>query len=274
MMDNTENITEIQKSVRKLVYRLGDILLEYRQKELDIRKKNGLDIVTNVDLLIEKEIVDYMKDNYPEHRVVSEEKDYYRTLSSSYEDFVWIVDPLDGTINYVSGLPYFSISMALQKNQETHFGIIYAPALEELYLALRGKGSFLNDKRIRVSTKNKLEESVLSFMMTSHYNENEIERIIHMIRELSLRLRGLRLLVSLALELGYVASGRLEGTLCIKSRGFSSAGGVLLVEEAGGFATDISGSDFKDHSTSMLVTNRHIHQQVLEIISKGEEVVL
>ena len=234
---------------------------------MKIKRKTGYDIVSEADLVAEKQIIDHLREYFPNHHFISEE------IKSGWKGthrFQWVIDPLDGTINYVSGLPLFSSSVALQEEGRTILGVIYDVLADELYTSIKGEGSFLNRKKIQVSDNSELGTSVLSFMLTSHYSEKEVAEVLKHISNVATVCRGLRLYVSQALELAYIARGKLDGTLCIKSRGFSAAAGALILRESGGRVTDFNGREFDNSSRSLLATNSLLHDKVLRIITKVE----
>jgi len=234
----------------------------------NVDKKERNDIVTDFDILIEREIINFLKNEYPTHFFSSEEAGSAEIIRNSTEDiYEWVIDPIDGTINFVAGIPLFSTSICLKCNDKIVVGIIYNHSTRGLYSAIKGKGSFCNDVPIRVSVNNELKDSILSFMLTSHYDEEQTDEILAIVRKLSLNTRGLRLFVSQAIELSMIASGKLDGTVCIKSRGFSSSAGSLLVQEAGGVVTAIDGSERNSQSTSLLVTNGKIHNEILDLLN-------
>lgn len=246
------------------IMKAGEIL-RFRVSETQVRRKIRHDIVSKADLLAEKEIVTNLKQYFPDHVFISEE---LPTTQEGTREFQWIIDPLDGTINYVAGLPFFSSSIALQKNGETILGVIYDPSANKLYTSIKGTGSFVNNRKLQVSSNSDLGNSVLSFMLTSHYNQEEVNEILKHVEKLSVACRGLRLYVSQALELAYIASGKLDGTICVKSRGFSSAAGVLILREAGGKATDLQGQEFGNGSRSLLATNSLVHDKIFHAIGR------
>lgn len=247
------------------VKKAGEILKGFQGSHLKVWRKTGFDIVSEADISAQKEIIQHLKKYFPDHLFLSEELE---VPSEATRRFRWIVDPLDGTINYVSGLPLFSISVALQDEGKTILGVIFDPVTDELYTSIRGRGSFANGKKIEVSDTPDLGESVLAFMLTSHYTKELVNEVIGHINKLAMSCRGLRLYVSQALELAYTASGRLDGTFCVKSRGFSAAAGALVVREAGGRVTDLSGREFDNHSRSLLATNALLHDRIVHILSE------
>ena len=249
------------ESVRKA----GEILKDFRGSHLKVWRKTGFDIVSEADISAQKEIIRHLEKYFPDHLFISEELE---VASQTTRRFRWIIDPLDGTINYVSGLPLFSISVALQDEGKTILGVILDPVEDKLYTSIKGRGSFANGEKIRVSDTPDLRESVLAFMLTSHYTKKSVDEVIGHITKLAMSCRGLRLYVSQALELAYTASGRLDGTFCVKSRGFSAAAGALIIREAGGKVTDLSGAEFDNHSRSLLATNALLHERVVRILTE------
>jgi myo-inositol-1(or 4)-monophosphatase len=244
----------------------AQIIEDCHKTKVKVRRKEGRDIVSEVDIKAEGEIIKILKSHYPYHNFASEELGKIEGEQGGLEQYDWIIDPLDGTINFVSGLPLFSTSIALQKRGKTLLGVIYNPITKEKYTSIIGRGSFLNGRKLSVSPISEIGNSVFSFMQTSHYDQSETEEIFERVMRLGMVCRGLRLYVSQALELGFIAEGKLEGTICIKSRGYSAASGVLIVKEAGGKVTDIYGKEFNNKSRSLLVTNSKVHNDLLKMI--------
>ncbi|MCX4328307.1 MAG: hypothetical protein OSJ45_13615 [Lachnospiraceae bacterium] len=239
--------------------------LEESQLSKEIALKEQRDIVTNTDLFVESHMIERLKTHYPNHFFSSEEVGEAVIDQNVSDVYEWVIDPVDGTINFAANLPWYSTSLCLKHNGELAVGIVYIHATKELYSAIIGQGSYCNGKPIHVSKTKNLDEAILSFMLTSHYNEEQTDWILHIVRNLSLKTRGLRLLVSQALELCLIASGKLDGTVCIKSRGFSSSAGALIVQEAGGKVSTIDGGKRDSKATSLLVSNGIIHDELVRV---------
>lgn len=241
------------------------VLNELKEAKLsnEIRLKEQRDIVTNTDLFIEKQMIVRLKKKYPNHFFSSEEAGDAIVDESISDVYEWVIDPIDGTINFAADLPWFSTSICLKHNNELVIGIIYIHSTNELYYAITGQGSYCNGMPIHVSSTKRLDSSIISFMLTSHYNDEQTDWILRIVRNLSLKTRGLRLLVSQAFELCLIASGKLDGTVCIKSRGFSSSAGALIVQEAGGKVSTIDGGQRDSKATSLLVSNGIIHDELV-----------
>ncbi len=204
-------------------HRLGD-------KKLKIHSKTSEDdLVTDVDELSEKMLLQAIGAVYPEHGFLSEECG----SKNSAAEYLWVIDPLDGTTNYTQGIPIFAISAALQYRGETVLGAVYQPALGEIFTALKGKGAYLNGREIKVSTKTELADCVLGTgfpydkAIHKHNNGNYFSHFIP-------RVRGLRRLGAAAYDLASVAAGRLDGFWELNLSPWDVAAGILLVEEGGG----------------------------------------
>lgn len=239
----------------------------YKSMHIDsirVHRKELNDIVTNIDINLEKYIINELQAIYPTHFFSAEERGRYSCYNNDI--YEWIIDPIDGTINFASGLPFYTTSICLKHNDDLLLGIVYDKSNDDCYYAIKNQGAYLNEKRIRVSENTDISNSILTFMLTSHYNENQTKEILDIVKKLSNRVRGMRLLVSQALELCYIACGKIDGTVCIKSRGFSSSAGALILREAGGKATDLMGKEFKMGSTSLLASNGNIHEDILKIL--------
>lgn len=250
-----------------LVNELKSLILNSYKEALQLNskvmKKELNDIVTDVDIYMESKIINKIKEWFPEHSIYSEEKG--EIIGNS--DYVWFIDPIDGTINFASKIPLFSTTIALKKNDETIFGFVFDYSQNDVYYAFSGNGAYCNDKRLNVSSINKLEDSVLSFCLTSHYNDNHIKEVLKVEEKLAPKVRGLRLIVSGALELCWCASGKLDGVINVKpSIGLSSAAGKLFVKEAGGKITNLKG-DPRDKIDTLLVTNGKIHDDLVKVLN-------
>lgn len=243
--------------------KVGELQKHYLGQKINFTNKEKLDIVTEVDLKAENLIINTLKETFPSHSFNSEEQGLTSNGGQSESQWNWVIDPIDGTINYANGLPLFAVSLALKYCGETKLGIIYNPLFDSMYLAKKNNGAYLNKNPISCSGVNQLKDSVLSFMLTSHYSEVERNEILLIVNKLAQKTRGLRLLVSQSMELALIASGLLQGTVCIKSKGYSSAAGALLVQEAGGRVTDKHGNKYSKSSKSIIASNNNIHDDIL-----------
>ena len=252
-----------------LVEELKNVILtsydEATKLDKNIKNKELNDIVTDVDIYMETKIIEKIRKWFPEHSIYSEEKG--EIIGNS--DYAWFIDPIDGTINFAAGIPLFSTSVALKKNDETIFGLVIDYNQNDVYYAFNGQGAFCNNERLKVSNNEKLCNSILSFCLTSHYNDKHIRDTLRV--EESLASKGLRLIVSGAIELCWCASGKIDGVINVKpSIGLSSAAGKLFVKEAGGKITNLKGNK-RDKIDTLLVTNGKIHNEVVETLKNAIE---
>ena len=244
----------------------GACLREYFAKGVETEYKGDVDLVTVADRTAEKLIRTRLGEVFPEHGVYGEEGTRERMES----EFRWYVDPLDGTTNFAHGFPQFCVSMGLEhrpagtkagEDGSLVAGVVYDPMRDELFTAERGRGARLNGKPARVSRIGNLAESLLATGFPSrkrHASPN-----IHFYQEFTLRSHGVRRAGSAALDLAYVACGRMEGFWEFNLNPWDTAAGILLVEEAGGRVTDFAGGQFRLASDEILASNGHIHKELI-----------
>lgn len=236
----------------------GAIQLDlFRSGNLKIENKiNDSDIVTQADKLSEKLIINNIHTYYPTHSILSEESGEETQKDSEYK---WIIDPLDGTTNFSSGLPLFSISIAIQKNGETVVGVVYAPYLNEVFHAIKGAGAFLNGNPIMVSRNSDPAKSVLAtgFPVDKNINpDNNLDNVARIMPQI----RGLRRLGSAAIDLCYVAAGFLDGYWELNLHKWDIAAGELIVSEAGGKTTRFR----PDRNYCIAASSAGIHQWLIK----------
>jgi myo-inositol-1(or 4)-monophosphatase len=243
----------------------GARLREFFEQGVETEYKGDVDLVTIADRTVEKLIRTRLGEVFPDHGIYGEEGTRER-LEANYR---WYVDPLDGTTNFAHGFPQFCVSMGLERRSsgltadqdgEMVAGVIYDPMRNELYTAERGRGAWLNEKPIHVSKIDVLAESLVSTgfpSRTRHESPN-----IHFYHEFTLRSHGVRRAGSAALDLAFVASGRLEAFWEFKLNPWDTAAGILLVEEAGGKVSDFAGGTFKLDSQETLASNGLIHEEL------------
>lgn len=231
-----------------------------------ISNKEGVNnLVTEADHAAEKAIIDIIKHQYANHFILSEESGELITNS----EYKWIIDPIDGTVNFANGIPLCCVSIGLEKDGEMIMGAVYAPILNELYFAQKGFGASLNDKRIHVSEKSELMNSCLVTGFPYTYLDapnGPLQAFEKLIR------KGIpvRRLGSAAIDLCWVAAGRFDGFYEHKLQAWDSAAGYLIVEEAGGKVTDFKGDKFSVYQPHVLATNGKIHEQLRTVVNGGE----
>jgi len=214
---------------------------------------------TKYDLMVEKFLVGQINKKYPGHSILGEE--FGQHLKE--KDFLWIIDPLDGTSNFVNHNPFFSVSIALLKNDQPYLSYIYAPFLKEEYFAQKGKGAFRNKKRIRVSHISNFKKAYLCFC---EGGENNKKRMIKLFGQTYFETKEARKLGSAALECAWVASGRNEGYVSTKISPWDVAAGVLLVEEAGGQATNFQGRKWQPIKDDFVASNGKIQTHLINLL--------
>ncbi len=229
----------------------GSLALRHfdRFQQLDVRTKRGNDLVSNADLDVERLLLEQLQRSFPQYGVLAEESG----LTGDDRGLRWIVDPIDGTTNFVHGLPHFAISVALAEGEQVVAGAIYQPVLDELFHAERGGGAFLNNQRIRVSDHRGLSRTLLATGF----------------RELFAASAGVRRAGSAALDLAYTAAGRYDGFWELKLSPWDVAAGALLVQEAGGWVTDFRGEKDYMKSGNMLAAPPAVHEKMLEKIREA-----
>jgi len=231
-------------------------------KVKSVRYKGEINVVTEIDKASEGIIVDTIRRAYPEHSFIAEEKKY----ATKDKDFTWVIDPLDGTTNFLHGFPFFCVSIALEHRGEIAAGVVYDPTRDELFHAELGKGAFLNRKRIHVSKITKLKKALLSTGFA--YNMRRVRNNIDNFSRLIKASQAVRRAGSAAIDLCYVACGRFDGFWELYLHPWDTAASLLLVEESGGKVTKWDGSKYSIYDTEILATNSKIHSQMMRILCK------
>ena len=226
-----------EKASKILIKDFGEI------ENLQVSKKGPKDFVTNSDLKVEKIIIDELKKAKPNYSIISEEKG---TELNKDKDNTWIIDPIDGTINYLHGIPHFAISIALKSKSEIISGLIYDPIKDEMFYAEKNNGAYFNNQRIKVSKKNKIEDCL--FVAGSKINYDN---------ELLIRNSGCA-----ALDMAYVASGRYDGYFQKNINLWDIAAGIIIVEEAGGILNEINLSSIND--LKIIASNNSINNELVQ----------
>jgi len=244
----------------------GQILIKNFGKitEAQIETKNKNDFVTYVDKLSEEKIIGNILKSFPEHAILGEESGELLTRS----EYRWIIDPLDGTTNFIHGVPTFAVSIALQKNNELILGVVYDPLRDELFHAEKGQGSYLNDKRIYVSKKEELANCLITtgfpYRTDDYYRD-----YVKIFAEFMVKTAGIRRPGAAVLDLAYTAAGRFDGFWEMLLKPWDIAAGAILIEEAGGVITDINGENTYLLTGSVASGNKLIHEQIIREIKNA-----
>jgi myo-inositol-1(or 4)-monophosphatase len=231
--------------------------------QLKISAKQQADFVTEVDKLAENAILEIIGEAYPEHAILAEESGSSGRTDAEYQ---WIIDPLDGTTNFIHGFPQYAVSIALAHKGVLTHAVVYDTPRNDLYTASKGGGAFLNEKRIRVSKRTRLDEALLGTGFP-YRSFTHIDTYLDIFRELAQKTVGMRRPGSAALDLAYVAAGRLDGFWEFGLSPWDMAAGALLITEAGGLVGDLSGEPAYLQSGNMLAGNPKIFAQLLQTIA-------
>jgi myo-inositol-1(or 4)-monophosphatase len=241
----------------------GKILMKFFRGNFEIENKEGSELLTTADKKSEELIISEMRKKYPEIAIIAEE-----TKPGNWQEKeAFIIDPLDGTNNFSSGIPIFTISLAYQLDGDLKIGVVYDPVHEELFYAEKGKKAFLNDSIISVSKRRKLSDSILATGFP-YIKKTEKDSNVPEFSALLMKSRGLRRLGSAALDLCYVACGRLDGYWEKSLKIWDVAAGGLIVSEAGGKITNFLGDDWNHLSDKVIASNGLIHSEIQEVINK------
>lgn len=224
--------------------------------------KGEINLVTEVDRMSEALLLEKIGHAFPDHDIMTEESDGVRRGS----EYRWIVDPLDGTTNYAHGFPLFCVSMALERDGKVILGVIYNPMLDELFVAEKGTGAFLNDRRLTVSDTADLSRSLFATGFPYDIRVNP-DNNINYFNDLALKVQAVRRAGSAALDLAYLAAGRFDGFWELKLHPWDTAAGWLMVVEAGGRVTDMTGGLYHLESPGIVATNGRLHDALIEILA-------
>ena len=228
---------------------------------LTVQSKSPNDFVTEVDRAAEQAIIEVLRDAFPGHGILAEESGE----SGPESEYTWIIDPLDGTTNFIHGMPQYAVSIAQAKNGVLEHAVVYDPNTNEMFTASRGAGAFLNDRRIRVSRRTRLNEALIGtgfpFRRFDH-----VDAYLAMFKELTQKTAGIRRPGAASLDLAYVAAGRFDGFWEMGLSPWDMAAGVLLIQEAGGLVSDLSGEANYLTTGNLVAGTPKIFGQLLPII--------
>jgi myo-inositol-1(or 4)-monophosphatase len=253
--------------VKDLAKQAGRILQDYTTKELDVKHKSRTDLVTNADHASEKFIIEKIKSEFPDHAINAEESGVLEGKAGHQ----WFIDPLDGTLNYAHGVPIYSVSIGYAYQGVMTLGVIYDPTRDEMFCAERGKGATLNDMPMQVSRHSDLIDCMLVTGFPSEMGLARDDNMNNFLRFSQLT-QSVRRLGSAALDIAYVAAGRMDGFWRNEVYPWDVAAGSLMVEEAGGLVTNIFGeADFMKKPLSIVAANPTIHAKMLDVFASIRE---
>ena len=248
-----------EKASKALIRDFGEV------EKLQVSIKGPLDFVSNADTKAEKIIIEELSKARKNYSILSEEDG---SKIGKDKNNIWIIDPIDGTTNYLHGVPHFAISIALKSNNEIISGVIYDPIKDEMFYAEKNNGAYYNNQRIRVSKKKKFENSLIltGGPLPAHKNKKIVlEELIKASNKLN---SPLRIMGSAALDMAYIASGRADAYFKRDLNYWDIAAGIILVKESGGFISDYSGNNNFVNNKNIIASNNNINHELIEILDK------
>jgi len=255
---------DFKEFAKEIAREAGTFLKNRLNSAHTIDYKGEINLVTEADKISEEMITSEINHLFPDHDILAEEF----TDTSRGSDFRWIIDPLDGTTNYAHGYPVFCVSIALQKLDEIIIGVIYNPMLNEMFVAEKGEGAFLNGREVHVSNTMRLAQSLIATGFPYDIREDS-QNNLNYFNEMIMRARAIRRPGSAALDLAYVAAGRFDGFWELKLSPWDTAAGWLIVEEAGGVVTDLGGRDYCLESPVIVASNGRIHEEMMDVLKEA-----
>lgn len=242
----------------------GDLMVRAmdRIEYIEVTEKSQNDFVTEVDMQAEKEIIFHLNRAYPEHSFLAEESG---EIVGKDRNHKWIIDPIDGTANFMRNIPHFCVSIALEVKGRIELGVIFDPIRDEMFTAMKGRGVQLNNRRLRVSKTIKMERALLSTGLPFR-NEELLEKYMVGFNVLTKSASDIRRLGSAALDLAYVAAGRIDGYWEYALAPWDVAAGALMVREAGGFVTDMEGKDDFVNTGNIIAATPKIYPHIFKAL--------
>jgi myo-inositol-1(or 4)-monophosphatase len=234
-----------------------------KRDKLIVEKKGHNDFVSSADIAAEKAIIEVIHKHYPDHAILAEESG-----AQGESDHVWIIDPLDGTTNYLHGLPVFAVSIGVQINGRLEHGVVYDPMREELFTASRGEGAQLDAHKIRVSGRKEMDRAIIGTGFPYRQSDSELEPYLSMLGQIVKNTSGVRRLGAAALDLCYVACGRFDAFWETGLQPWDLAAGTLIIREAGGLISSLDGSEKHMESGHVLAGTPRIYKGLAKLCAK------
>jgi myo-inositol-1(or 4)-monophosphatase len=249
-------------AARDAALRAGAVLDSWRRK-FSVKEKGRFDLVTDADLASQRAVQEFLASAFPDHAFLGEEEGAEKSRPAADAPPTWIVDPIDGTTNYVHDFPFYCISIGLQIAGELVVGVIYEPTHRELFTACKGQGAWRNGERLQVSSTGSLDQALLATGFPPDIRGGE--KALDWWKHLSFLAQSLRRTGSTALNLAYVAAGRFDGFYAFDNHIWDVAAGIVLVREAGGMITNIDGTPYDPYTPDALASNGAIHSRLVEV---------
>jgi myo-inositol-1(or 4)-monophosphatase len=261
-----EALASYLDAAREAAVRAAAVLDQWRTR-FRVGQKGRFDLVTDADLASQQTIRDYLLGRFPGHGFLGEEEGASQHRPGPGAPPTWIIDPIDGTTNYVHDCPFYAVSIALEVGGELVVGVVYDPPHREMFAAARGSGAWLNDQPLRTSGVGRLEDALIATGFPPDLRGNE--RTLEWWRYLSYKSQGLRRTGSTALNLAYIAAGRFDGYWAFDNHVWDVAGATVVLREAGGVITDVDGAAYDPYTPDALASNGPLHPVLLELFRAG-----
>ena len=263
-----QDLSEHLNFTKEIAFDAGKILSKHFGNISSINKKStSIDLVTNADIESEALIIDSIQKKFPNHSIIAEESD----IKESNSDFKWVIDPLDGTTNFVHNLPIFAVSIGLQYKNKTVLGVVYNPAANKMFFASKKNGAYLNEKNISVSSSNTLSESLIVTGFP-YLHDKKWEKSFSIFKDFYSKTQGVRRLGAASLDLCFVGMGRFEAFYEFNLKPWDICAGSLIAEEAGATVTDWDGSKYPESGKRIIASNGYIHKDSIEILKKHSSI--
>ena len=240
----------------------GKILIRLFGQVSHVIKKGDIDLVTEADFQSEKTVIEIIRRHFPQDSILSEEVGGYERSSNR----TWLIDPLDGTTNFVHGFPFFAVSIALEIDKELVIGVVLNPFMDELFEAAKGTGAFLNSKPIAVSQTPKLAEALLTTGFPYDIHE-KAEEVLNRLKKMVITSQGVRRPGAAAIDMCYVAAGRLDGFWEQGLKPWDTAAGMVIIQEAGGKLSTFQGQNYTPYQNSIVAANPFIHEAIITVMN-------
>ncbi|HEX6997761.1 MAG TPA: inositol monophosphatase family protein [Gammaproteobacteria bacterium] len=244
--------------------RAGELMVRQLNQldAIQVTEKSRNEFVSQVDRMAEAAIIEIVRDHYPDHAILAEESG-----EQGEHEYQWIIDPLDGTTNYLHGFPVFAVSIAVAHHGELQHGVVYDPLRQEIFTATRGEGAQLDGRRIRVSKRPSLDKALVATGFPYRMNLAHIDRYLGMLRAVMLETAGVRRPGSAALDLCYVAAGRVDGFWELGLKKWDIAAGALIIREAGGRISDFNGTDAYLETGNIVAGNPKVYAALSRLLA-------
>jgi len=253
-------------AAKEAAMKAAEVLAHWREK-FQVKEKGRADLVTDADVASQKVIREHLLARFPQHGFLGEEDISSHGRLGANAPPTWIVDPIDGTTNYVHDFPFYCISIGLQTEGDLSVGVIYDPSKNEMFAAAKGHGAFLNDKRIQTSKINRLEDALLSTGFAPDLRNQH--KPFEWWQWFSLRAQSIRRTGSTALNIAYVAAGRFDGYYAFDNHVWDVAGAVAILKEAGGAVTNLEGEGYDPFRPDAIATNGPLHRTIVDAFELG-----